>query len=106
MTECQQDSFQFQALGARQVVVDFQGGYLSSDGGAVLLRQVDQSLGLSRQLAGCFVDQRDERFVAPGVRELVAQWLNAIALGYGDLNDHGDLRRDPLLAVAAGSLTR
>lgn len=104
MTECQQDSFQFQALGARQVVVDFQGGYLSSDGGAVLLRQVDQSLGLSRQLAGCFVDQRDERFVAHGVRELVAQRLNAIALGYGDLNDHGDLRRDPLLAVAAGKL--
>jgi len=85
-------------------VVDFSGGYLSSDGGAVLLRQLDQSLGLSRQLAGCFVDQRDARFVEHEVGELVAQRLNALALGYGDLNDHADLRRDPLLAVAANKL--
>jgi hypothetical protein len=66
-----------------------------------LLRQLDQSIGLSRQLAGCFVDQRDPRFVEHEVRELVAQRLNALALGYGDLNDHADLRHDPLLAVAA-----
>jgi hypothetical protein len=84
------------------VAVDFSGGHLSSDGGAVLLRQVDQSIGLSRQLAGCFVDRRDARFVEHEVRELVAQRLNALALGYEDLNDHADLRRDPLLAVAAG----
>ena len=86
------------------MVADFSGGYLSSDGGAVLLRQVDQAIGLSCQLAGCFVDQRDARFVAHEVRELVAQRLNALALGYGDLNDHADLRRDPLLAVAADKL--
>jgi hypothetical protein len=86
------------------VVADFSGGYLSSDGGAVLLRQLDQSIGLSRQLAGCFVDQRDARFVEHEVQELVAQRLNALALGYGDLNDHADLRRDPLLAVAANKL--
>lgn len=86
------------------MAVDFSGGHLSSDGGAVLLRQVDQSIGLSRQLAGCFVDQRDARFVEHQVRELVAQRLNALALGYEDLNDHADLRRDPLLALAAGKL--
>lgn len=85
-------------------MADFGGGYLSSDGGAVLLRQLDQSIGLSRQLAGCFVDGRDARFVEHEVGELVAQRLNAIALGYGDLNDHADLRRDPLLAVAANKL--
>lgn len=85
-------------------MVDFSGGHLSSDGGAVLLRQVDSSIGLSRQLADCFVDQRDARFVEHQVRELVAQRLNALALGYEDLNDHADLRRDPLLAVAAGKL--
>jgi hypothetical protein len=101
-TDCEQTAFQFQALGARQVAVDFSGGHLSSDGGAVLLRQVDQSIGLSRQLAGCFVDRRDARFVEHEVRELVAQRLNALALGYEDLNDHADLRRDPLLALAAG----
>jgi len=96
--------FQFQALGGRQVAVDFSGGHLSSDGGAVLLRQVDQGIGLSRLLAGCFVDGRDARFVEHEVRELVAQRLNALALGYEDLNDHGDLRRDPLLALAANKL--
>ncbi len=86
------------------MAVDFSGGHLSSDGGAVLLRQVDESIGLSRQLAGCFVDGRDARFVEHQVRELVAQRLNALALGYEDLNDHADLRRDPLLAVAANKL--
>jgi hypothetical protein len=86
------------------VAVDFGGGHLSSDGGAVLLRQVDQSIGLSRLVAGCFVDGRDARFVEHEVCELVAQRLNALALGYEDLNDHADLRRDPLLAMAAGKL--
>lgn len=70
----------------------------------MLLRQIDQSVGLSRLLAGCFVDGRDARFVEHEVRELVAQRLNALALGYEDLNDHADLRRDPLLALAAGKL--
>lgn len=84
--------------------MDFGGGHLSSDGGAVLLRQVDHSIGLSRQLAECFVDGRDARFVEHAARELVAQRLHALALGYEDLNDHADLRRDPLLAVAAGKL--
>ena len=83
------------------MTADFSGGYLSSDGGALLLRQVDRSLGLSRLLAGCFVDGRDVRFVEHAVEELVAQRLCALALGYEDLNDHADLRRDPLLAVAA-----
>ena len=73
-------------------MVDFSGGHLSSDGGAVLLRQVDSSIGLSRRLADCFVDQRDVRFVEHQVRELVGQRLNALALGYEDLNDHADLR--------------
>jgi len=82
-------------------VADFSGGYLSSDGGALLLRQADRAVGLSRALAGCFVDQRDGRFVEHAVGELVAQRLYALALGYEDLNDHADLRRDPLLAVAA-----
>lgn len=84
--------------------MDFSGGHLSGDGGAVLLREVDQSIGLSRQLAECFVDERDARLIEHEVRELVAQRLNALALGYEDLNDHSDLRRDPLLAMAAGKL--
>ena len=103
-TACQQVTFQFHALGARTVVADFSGGYLSSDGGALLLRQVDRSVGLSRALADCFVDRRDQRFVEHSVVELVAQRILGLALGYEDLNDHADLRRDPLLAVAANKL--
>jgi Transposase DDE domain group 1 len=90
----------FQDLGLRQVVADFSGGSLSSDGGALLLRQVDLGLGLSRALAGCFADARDARFVDHGLPQLLAQRLYGLALGYEDLNDHDRLRLDPLLAVA------
>ena len=86
------------------MVSDFSGGFVSSDGGVLLLRQADRSIGLTRGLAGCFVDRRDARFVEHRVQELVAQRLYALALGYEDLNDHADLRRDPLLAVAADKL--
>jgi hypothetical protein len=82
------------------VVVDFTGGTLSSDGGALLLRQVDASLGLTRTLAGCFRDQRDQRFVDHSLPQLLAQRIQGLALGYEDLNDHEQLRRDPLFATA------
>jgi len=83
-------------------VVDFSGGTLSSDGGLTLLRQLDASLGLTRTLAGCFGDQRDQRFVDHSIRQLLAQRIHGLALGYEDLNDHAELRRDPLLATACG----
>ena len=94
----------FQDLGSRQVVADFSGGHLSSDGGALLLRQIDNGLGVTRSLAACFSDGRDARFVEHSIAELLAQRVHGLALGYEDLNDHGYLRRDPLLAVAAGKL--
>lgn len=103
-TDCQQTSFQFQALGRREVVADFTGGTLSSDGGVLLLRELDRSLGLTRRIAGCFVDRRDPDLITHSVGELVAQRVLGLALGYEDLNDHAQLRRDPLLAVAAGKL--
>jgi len=94
----------FQDLGARKVVADFGGGMLSSDSGALLLRQIDQGLGLSRTLAQCFEDRRNPDLVEHSVQELLAQRLQGLALGYEDLNDHAQLRRDPLLAVAVGKL--
>ena len=81
-------------------MVDFSGGTLSSDGGLPLLRQIDASLGLTRTLAGCFRDQRDQRFVDHSMPQLLAQRIYGLALGYEDLNDHEQLRRDPLLATA------
>jgi hypothetical protein len=92
----------FSSLASRQVVADFSGGHLSSDGGVLLLRQIDLGLGVSRELAQCFTDRRDARFVDHQVVELMAQLLHGLALGYEDLNDHVLLRLDPLLAVAAG----
>lgn len=99
-TDCQQASFQFQDLGSRKVVADFTGGTLSSDSGALFLRQIDRGLGLTRTLAGCFGDHRDQRFVDHSLPELLRQRIYGLALGYEDLNDHEHLRRDPLLATA------
>jgi hypothetical protein len=99
-TDCNDQPLLFQDLGTRQVVADFSGGTLSTDGGALLLRQVDQRLGLSPSLAECFDDQRDARFVDHRLPQLLAQRLIGQALGYEDLNDHDRLRLDPLLAVA------
>lgn len=101
-TECEQDAFQFQDLGTRRVEADFSAGHVSSDGGALLLRQMDQSIGLSRGLAKCFRDRRRRELVVHALPELLAQRMQALALGYEDLNDHDRLRHDPLLAVAAG----
>lgn len=86
------------------MVVDFRGGTLSSDGGVLLLRQLDRGLGLTRSLAGCFGDRRDPRFVDHSLPQLLAQRVYGLALGYEDLNDHQQLRRDPLLATACEKL--
>lgn len=102
MTECKQVFFEFQGLGRRKVTADFSGGRLSSEGGALLLRQVDEGLGVSERLAECFIDLREPELIEHSVKELVSQRLTALALGYEDLNDHGELRRDPLLAAVVG----
>ena len=94
----------FEDLQARQVVADFSGGHVSSDGGCLLLRQLDGSLGLSRKLAGCFSDARHPNFIEHELRELIAQRVLGIAAGYEDLNDHNSLRLDPLLATAVNKV--
>ena len=98
-------SLLFDDLGPRRVQADFSGGHLSSDGGVLLLRQIDRGLGISRALAQCFDDTRNQVFVDHSVEELLAQRLKGLALGYEDLNDHDRLRLDPLLAVAAASIS-
>ena len=71
-TECKNQPLLFQDLGSRKVVADFSGGTLSSDGGVLLLRQVDRGLGVCRSLAACFDDLRDPRWVDHQVTELLA----------------------------------
>ena len=102
MTECTQPSFSFAEHGRRQVVARFDGGTISSDGGAVLLRQLEQRTGIVRKFADCFHDYRQPAQVEHSVPELVAQRVYGLALGYEDLNDHDQLRSDPLLALLSG----
>src|SRR5262245_25976384 len=99
-TDCNHQPMLFQDLRSRKVVADFSGGTLSSDAGVLLLREADRSAGISDRLAQCFTDRRDPRFIDHTVKELVAQRLLGLALGYEDVNDHRWLRRDLLLATA------
>jgi hypothetical protein len=101
-TECSTDRFLFQPLGQREVVGAFDGGTISSDAGGLLLREVEQRTGIMRQFAACFVDHRDPELIEHTVYDLVAQRIYGLALGYEDLNDHDQLRRDPLLALLVG----
>ena len=103
-TRCEQAAFFFQDCASRKLVASFDGGSLSCDGGLPLLRQLDRSLGLSKDIASCFVDRRDPARIQHSVQELVAQRLLALAHGYEDLNDHAFLRQDPLFQLAAGKL--
>ena len=98
-TECNQQTFGFQALGSRRVEADFTGGHLSSDGGSLLLRETDRRMRLCDKLAHCFSDARNSIFVEHNLSTMVRQRVLGLALGYEDLNDHDQLRTDPLLAA-------
>jgi len=101
-TQCNEQLFNFQAQNRRDVVATFDGGTISTDGGALLLRQVEEHVGIIAGFAKCFADHRDQDLIEHTVEQLVAQRIYALALGYEDLNDHDQLRHDPLLAVLAG----
>jgi hypothetical protein len=102
MTECSQTEFEFAGHFSRRVVADFDGGTLTSDGGALLLRQVDQRIGLLPRLAACFSDYRSPERIEHGVEQMLAQRVYGLALGYEDLNDQDQLRHDPLMNVLSG----
>src|SRR3954447_24768385 len=103
MTECTQSGFGFEACGKREIVACFDGGRISSDGGVLLLRQVDKRLNLLARLAGeCFLDGRNQAQVEHSLEEMLSQRIYGLALGYEDLNDHEQLRKDPLFGVLAG----
>ncbi len=98
-TQCSEEQLEFHALGRREVVGNFNGGQISSDGGALLLREVEQRTGICQRLSQRFEDHRDSESIEHSVEELVKQRVMGIALGYEDLNDHDQLRSDPLLAL-------
>lgn len=103
-TECSAERFAFGVVEGRAVEAAFDAGLVTSDAGGLLLGATDRAIGLAGRLAGCFRDHRRQELVEHGVATLVGQRVFAIALGYEDLNDHDDLRRDPIMAVLAGKL--
>jgi hypothetical protein len=101
-TECNQRRFEFHAFSRRPVVARFDGGAITSDAGALLLRQVEERTGIIARLAGCFRDYRDPDTIEHSVAQFVGQRIYGLALGYEDLNDHDQLRQDPLLGALIG----
>src|SRR5882762_7239300 len=102
MTDCNQSSFGFEASGSREIVARFDGGTISSDGGAFLLRQTDKRLNLLPRLAECFLDGRNQEQVEHTILEMLSQRIYGLALGYEDINDHDELRKDPVFGILAG----
>ncbi len=103
-TDCNPGLFEFEAVERKKVVAAFDGGAITSNAGALLLGQLDHGLGLIRRFAECFTDRRDPRFVEHRLETLLGQRIFGLALGYEDLVDHDDLRKDPAMAVLAGKL--
>lgn len=103
MPKCTADSLTFGRLKRRVIEANFEGGALSSDGGLMLLREVDRKIGLSDAVAAGLHDPRNPDFIVHELRDLVAQRLYGLACGYEDLNDHAALRQDPLMQTAIGT---
>jgi hypothetical protein len=102
MTECTQSRLPFANHGSREVVAEFSGGRMTSDSGALLLRETDQRMKLLARFSQCFLDGRNPAWVQHPVEQMLAQRIYSLALGYEDLNDHEQLRQDPLLKLLAG----
>jgi hypothetical protein len=103
MTECNQERFEFaSAQGRREIVAEFSGGTVSSDGGVLLLREADTKMNLLARFSRCFVDRRNPVLIEHSIEQMIRQRVYALALGYEDLNDHEQLRQDPLLSALAG----
>jgi hypothetical protein len=103
-TDCNAERFVFEGLGNRQVTASFDGGAITSNAGALLLRQTDHAIGLSRQVSSCFTDARNQEQIEHSLETPVAQRIHGIALGYEDLNEHDELRHDPVLGLLSGKL--
>ena len=103
MTNCTKEITTFPSLKKRKIEVDFSGGSITSDVGALLLRQIDNKLGLTKKIARCFSDRRDQSKITHSIEQMLQQRVYGIALGYEDLNDHNELRKDFAFQTAVNS---
>jgi hypothetical protein len=106
LTQCNLTEMDFGRAGGRRIVADFDGGLVSSDAGALLLEATDKAIGLTERFSSCFNDGRSRFLTVHPLQALIAQRVFGLALGYEDLNDHDELRLDPVLGVLLGKLTR
>ena len=103
-TECSPTLFEFAPVRSHAVVAAFDGGTITSDAGGLLLGATDRAIRLVDRFAACFTDHRCAELIEHEVGTLVGQRVFGIALGYEDLNDHDQLRHDPMMAILAGKL--
>lgn len=103
-TECISSQYDFEGFDGRRVVAAFDGGALSSNAGALLLRHTDRAINLFRRVAACFTDHRDRALTVHPLHAMIAQRITGIALGYEDIDDHDTLRFDPVLALLSDRL--
>jgi hypothetical protein len=103
-TECIPAQLEFEGVGKRRVVAGFDGGAITSDAGGLLLRETDRAVGLLERIAACFDDGRSPDQLVHSLRTLVGQRVVGLALGYEDVNDHDQLRHDPVLGLLAERL--
>ena len=103
-TECSAKTYGFARVESRAVVAAFDGGAVTSDAGGLLLGATDRAIKLVDRFADCFTDHRRADLIEHEVRTLVSQRVFGISLGYEDLNDHDQLRHDPVMATLVGKL--
>ena len=103
-TDCISEQLDFEGFDGRRVVAAFDGGEITSEAGARLLRHTDEAIGLFDSVAACFVDRRHPALTVHLLRPMVAQRIAAIALGYEDIDDRDSLRHDPVLGLLGESL--
>ena len=104
-TECSAEQFDFGMVEGRAVEAAFDAGLVTSDAGGLLLGATDRAIDLVDRFAACFRDHRRQDLIEHAVATLIGQRVFGIALGYEDLNDHDQLRHDPVMAVLAGKLS-
>src|SRR5258705_10064784 len=104
LTECSAERFDFGRVEGRIGEAAFDAGLVTSDAGALLLGVADRAIDLVGRFAACFRDHRWQELIEHAVGTLIGQRVIGIALGYEDLNDHDELRHDPLMAVLSGKL--
>jgi hypothetical protein len=104
MPKCTDGTIELGRIGRRVIEANFQGGDIGSDGGVLLLRRLDERIGLTRAAAAVLSDPRDPSRIKHKLRDLLAQRVYGLCCGYEDLNDHDVLRSDPLMQTAVGSV--